>query len=149
MIRTAIGDLPSRVGDDLGRTEWVSMPQERIDQFADATGDHQWIHVDQTRAAAGPFGGTIAHGYLTLAITGAAVAELLEVPDATNVINYGVNRVRFPGPVRSGSRLRVSGRIDSVAAVPGGQQVTVDLVAECEGADRPVCVAQAVVRFMN
>jgi acyl dehydratase len=123
--------------------------QTRIDRFADATNDHQWIHVDVDRAATGPYNGTIAHGYLTLSTTGAAVADLLQVPDATSILNYGINKVRFPSVVPSGSTIRVHGALSEVGPVSGGFQVTIALTARVDGQERPACVAEAIVRFLR
>lgn len=149
MTVVAMERLRESVGSELGPTEPVLIGQDRINGFADATDDHQWIHVDVDRAAGGPYQGTIAHGYLTLSLTGAAVSDLLEVPDATSIVNYGLNKVRFPSIVLVSSLLRVSGHISDVAEVTGGFQVTLTLAAHVDGQDRPACVAEAIVRFMQ
>ncbi|KXF55761.1 dehydratase [Rhodococcus sp. SC4] len=149
MARMSLSDLSTAAGVDLGVTEWIPVSQDRIDLFADATDDHQWIHIDAGKASSGPFGGTIAHGYLTLSLAGAAVADLLVVPDAGSIVNYGLGKVRFPSPVPSGSLVRVRGRIEESVEVAGGYQVTVGLTAEREGSDRPVCVAEGIVRFLK
>jgi acyl dehydratase len=140
-----IDDL--KPGLELGPSEWEEMRQERIDAFADATGDHQWIHVDPERAASGPFGGTIAHGFLTLSLLPHWTFDLMDVEDASAAINYGLNKVRFPAPVPVGSRLRASYRIVDVSEVAGGVQVTTAATVEREGSDKPVCVAETVSRY--
>ena len=132
---------------DLGRSEWRQITQERVNTFADATDDHQWIHTDPERAATGPFGGAIAHGYLTLALLIPLWTELLQVEGVGMKVNYGLNKVRFPAPVRVGARIRAAGAVASVTAVRGGAEVVVDLTVEIEGQRRPACVAQAVYRF--
>jgi acyl dehydratase len=134
-------------GLELGPSEWCEILQERVDGFADATGDHQWIHVDPTRAAAGPYGGTIAHGYLTLSMLAGFAFELLPVEDAGAAINYGLNRVRFPAPVPVGSRVRARFTVGEVAEVEGGVQVTMGATVEREGGDKPVCAAELVFRY--
>ncbi|PRX51029.1 acyl dehydratase [Prauserella shujinwangii] len=146
--KVAFADVKTLVGADLGHSDWLEVTQERIDTFADATGDHQWIHVDPERAKDGPFGGTIAHGYLTLSLLLPLWGELLDVEGVTTKVNYGLNKVRFPAPVRAGSRVRVTGTLAQVDEVPGdGLQLTADVVAEIEGGGKPACVAQLVVRF--
>ena len=135
-------------GREFGPTAWVAIEQARIDAFAEATDDHQWIHVDPERAAAGPFGTTVAHGYLTLALLPRFVAEVLTVDGYALTVNYGLNRVRFPAPVPVGSRVRARFRVASVEDVRGGVQLTVEATIEREGQDKPVCVAEAVYRFL-
>ncbi|MEV6203277.1 MaoC family dehydratase [Streptomyces sp. NPDC051771] len=142
-----IDEIRAQAGADLGHSSWVEIAQSRVDTFADATDDHQWIHVDVERAATGPFGGTIAHGYLTLSLLIPMWSELLQVEGVSMAVNYGLNKVRFPSPVRVGSKIRAHGRIASVEDVRGGVEVTVDLTVEIDGADKPACVAQAVYRF--
>jgi acyl dehydratase len=134
-------------GRAFGPSEWREIRQERIDAFAEATDDRQWIHVDPERAAAGPFGGTIAHGYLTLSLLAAFAFELLPVEDASAAINYGLNRVRFPAPVPVGSRVRASFRIQEVTDVDGGVQVVMAATVERAGGEKPVCVAELVFRY--
>jgi acyl dehydratase len=136
-----------RPGLEVGPSSWLEVPQSRIDAFADATGDHQSFHVDPDAAARGPYGTTVAHGYLTLSLMAAVAFELLPV-DAT-VINYGVDRVRFPAPVPAGSRVRASIRIERVEPVDGGVQVAMTATAEREGGDRPVCVAAMLFRYLR
>jgi acyl dehydratase len=139
--------LKAKAGDHLGYSPWHEITQERINRFADATDDHQWIHVDRDKAAAGPFGTTIAHGYLTLSLAPALVAEVFRVSGVRMGINYGTNRVRFPAPVPVGSRVRVGVQLASVEDVAGGVQVVSDLTFEVEGGEKPVCVAQTVSRY--
>ncbi|MEU9793469.1 MaoC family dehydratase [Streptomyces sparsogenes] len=147
-IFTSPDELRSAAGEDLGPSDWLEVDQKRIDLFADATGDHQWIHVDPEKAAAGPFGTTIAHGYLTLSLLPAFTPQLLTVEGVRMGINYGVNKVRFPSPVPVGSRLRATGRVAEVTEVAdGGFQVTLVVTVEREGGDKPVCVAESVARY--
>src|SRR5438874_13452637 len=135
-------------GAEFGPSSWIVVPQETIDAFAEATGDHQWIHVDPERAAAGPFGTTIAHGYLTLSLLPVASYELL--PRAGRMgINYGLNRVRFPAPVPVGSRVRASFDVVSCDAFDGGTQETMTATVEREGGEKPVCVAEIVFRYYD
>ncbi|MFF4954067.1 MaoC family dehydratase [Streptomyces chattanoogensis] len=140
-------ELRGAVGEELGPSDWLEIDQKRIDLFADATGDHQWIHVDQEKAAAGPFGTTIAHGYLTLSLLPTLVPQLMRVDNVKMGINYGANKVRFPATVPVGSRLRATARIAEVAEVKGGVQLTTVVTVEREGGDKPVCVAESVSRF--
>jgi acyl dehydratase len=139
--------LLDAVGADLGTTEWLEVDQQRIDAFAVATGDEQWIHVDPVRAAAGPFGGTIAHGYLPLSFLAQFTAQLLEVHDVAMAINYGLDRVRFLQPVRSGSRVRASGSVTSAEAVGLGVRVGVKITVEIDGESKPALVADTIVLF--
>ncbi len=147
-IFTSIEQLQAAVGQSLGPTDWISIEQSRVDAFADATGDHQWIHVDVERARQGPFGGTIAHGYLTLSLCSLFLPQLMRVDIAGMGINYGLDRVRFPAPVRVGSRIRGRGEIVSVTPVAGGIQVVVRVSIEVEGSERPACVADTISRFI-
>jgi acyl dehydratase len=140
-------ELRAHVGQRLGASAWHQVTQEQVRLFADATGDHQWIHLDTGRAAAGPFGGTIAHGFLTLSLAPQLVAEVLEVADAAITINYGLNRVRFPAPLPVGSRVRADVTCAAVEDVPGGQQVTYSVTFEREGGEKPVCVAELLLRY--
>jgi len=139
-------DLQPLVGQELGVSEWVSVEQERIDQFAAATGDHQWIHIDPVRAAAGPFKTTVAHGFLTLSMLPEMSASAFEVRDTRMGVNYGLNRVRFPAPVPSGSRLRGRFKLLSYEPIEGGAQLVVEVTMEREGSPKPVCVAESVAR---
>jgi acyl dehydratase len=141
--------LQGMVGEPLGPSDWIEITQERVDLFADATGDHQWIHVDPARARSSPFGGTIAHGFLTLSLIPSFLPELLDVRGFSAALNYGCNRVRFPAPVPVGSRLRCAMEIDEVEKVPGGAQITATLTLEVEGASKPSCVATTVIRFYD
>ncbi|WP_225838361.1 MaoC family dehydratase [Streptomyces sp. NK08204] len=144
---TSPDELKAAVGEQLGYTDWLEVDQKRIDLFAEATGDHQWIHVDPEKAAGGPFGTTIAHGYLTLSLLPIFGPQLINVEGAKMGVNYGTNKVRFPSPVPVGSRLRSTGTITGVEDVKGGVQVTVTFTVEREGGDKPVCVAESVVRY--
>ncbi|CAN5326309.1 MaoC family dehydratase [soil metagenome] len=139
--------LLTAVGADLGTTAWLEIDQQRIDGFAAATGDEQWIHVDPQRAAAGPFGGTIAHGYLSLSLLASFTAQLLEVDHVAMAINYGLDRVRFLQPVQSGSRLRAHGSITSAEAVGLGVRVGVKMTVEIDGESKPALVADTIVLF--
>jgi acyl dehydratase len=142
-----VEELKKLAGSDLGTSEWIEVTQERIDTFADATGDHQWIHVDPEKAAKGPFGAPIAHGYLTLSLFIPLFTELLDVQGVTTKVNYGLNKVRFPSPVKVGSRIRLAGRLAEVEEVPGGVQITVDGTIEIEGGAKPAAVLQSLSRF--
>ncbi len=149
MPRTANGldELRALAGTDLGHTDWLEITQDRVDTFADATDDHQWIHVDPERAATGPFGGTIAHGYLTLSLIIPLFNQLLEITGTSMSLNYGLERVRFPSPVRVGAKIRLLGTVDSVEPVAGdGVQMQLTFTVEIEGAPKPACVARAVYR---
>ena len=136
------------VGQHLGHSDWVTITQEQVNQFAEATGDHQWIHVDVERAKAeSPFGGPIAHGYLTLSLLASLSSQVLAVTDTVMGVNYGLNKVRFPSPVPVGSRVRLTATLKSVEEVTGGLQVTLGAVIEREGGDKPVCIAEPVFRY--
>lgn len=147
MAFASIDELRAAAGTEIGHGEWQEIDQDRIDKFADATGDHQWIHVDPERAAAGPFGTTIAHGYLTLSMLPVLTAGLAAVEGVRMGVNYGVNRVRFPAPVPVGSRIRARVDLLSVEDVPGGVQVTALVTVQREGGDKPVCVAETLSRY--
>jgi acyl dehydratase len=136
--------LRDLVGVELGPTSWIEVTQERIDSFASSTGDPQWIHVDPARAAEGPFGTTIAHGYLTLSLTVPMLDEVMP-EDGLMSVNYGMNRVRFPAPVPSGSRIRGRFQVVAVEDVPLGERGTIEATVECDRSDKPVCVAELVV----
>jgi acyl dehydratase len=147
-IMNGLDELKAQAGADLGRTGWLEVTQERVNTFADATGDHQWIHVDPERAAAGPFGTTIVHGYLTLSMVIPLFAELLEVRGISMGINYGLNKVRFPTPVPVGSRIRLAAALGAVEdAGVNAVQMVADFTIEVEGAAKPACVAQAIYRY--
>ena len=141
-------DLTAYVGKEIGVSDWYTVTQEQIDKFADATGDHQWIHVDPERAAAGPFGTTIAHGYLTLSLSNALLPEIVEVQGVSMGVNYGVGKVRFPAPVRVGSRIRASAELVAAEDVPGGVQTTVLITVELEGSEKPACVIESLSRYL-
>lgn len=141
-------DLLTAVGTDLGATDWVTITQDQIDKFAEATLDNQWIHVDTERAKAGPFGAPIAHGYLTMSLASHFLAQLVHVSGISMGINYGTEKVRFPAPVPVGSRLRGRGEIVEVREVPGGVQATTRVTIEREGADKPAAVVDTVSRYL-
>jgi acyl dehydratase len=140
-------ELKTAVGQHLGYSEWLTITQERINQFADATGDHQWIHVDPVRAKDGPFGACIAHGYLTLSLVNLFLPQIVEVRGIRMGVNYGVDKVRFPAPVRVGARIRGAGELVNVEEVKGGVQATIRVTVEIEGSDRPGCVVDTISRF--
>jgi acyl dehydratase len=142
-----IDGLKACVGQHLGYSDYVEITQERVNLFAEATGDHQWIHVDVERATAGPFGGPIAHGYLTLSLGPVLLPEILHVSGITMGVNYGTNKVRFPSPVPVGAKLRLGATLAGVEDVTGGAQLTIALVFEIEGAPKPACVAEVVYRY--
>ena len=147
-IINGLDELKAQAGADLGRTGWLEITQERVNTFADATGDHQWIHVDPERAAAGPFGAPIAHGYLTLSMVIPLFGELLEVRGISMGINYGLNKARFPTPVPVGARIRLAAALGAVEdAGVNAVQVVADFTIEVEGAAKPACVAQAIYRY--
>jgi acyl dehydratase len=141
-----LADLAAREGQEIGTGDWVRVDQDRIDQFAQATGDAQWIHVDPVRAAAGPFGTTVAHGFLTLALLTELSAAAFTIADVRMGLNYGLNRVRFPSPVPVGSRLRARCTLQTFEALEGGAQLTLAVTLEREGGAKPACVAEWVVR---
>ena len=141
-----LDDLASRVGESLGHSAWIEVGQARIVQFADATGDHQWIHLDAERAAQGPFGTTIAHGFLTLSLLPLMLQSGLRIGDVGMGVNYGLNRVRFPAPVPSGSRVRGHFKLLAFEPLPGGAQLVIEVTMEREGSAKPVCVAESVTR---
>ena len=142
-----LAELANCVGEEIAVSDWIDVTQERIDAFAHATGDHQWIHVDAERAAKGPFGGTIAHGYLTLSMLPMFMVSAIELRGVRMSVNYGLNRVRFPAPVPAGSRLRARVRVASVEDIGnGGLQIVTEATIEREGGDKPVCIAETVAR---
>ena len=145
---TTLAELPSYKGQELGTSDWFEVTQDRVDLFADATDDHQWIHVDVERAKAeSPFGGPVGHGYLTLSLLIPMWSQVLTVTDTTMAVNYGLNKVRFPAPVPVGSRIRLTATLADVEEVTGGYQLTVAGVIEREGGDKPVCIAEPVFRL--
>ena len=139
--------LLGAVGRDLGHSDWLDIDQERINQFADATGDHQWIHVDPDKAAEGPYGKTIAHGYLTLSLANLFLPQVMKVENFSMGVNYGCEKVRFPAAVPVDSRIRGHGEVISAEEVKGGVQVVVRMTIEIEGGDRPACVIDTISRF--
>lgn len=144
----SIDELKSSTGQELGVSSWVDMPQERINLFADATGDHQWIHVDPERARReSPFGGPVAHGFLTLSLLPMLMESTLTLPSNRMAVNYGLNKLRFPAPVPVGSKVRARIGVVSVEDIPGGAQITWAVTMEREGSDKPVCVAESVTRL--
>jgi acyl dehydratase len=144
----AFADIPSLVGEELGVSDWYEVTQEEVNAFADATHDHQWIHVDPERAAKeSPFGGPIAHGYYTLSLAPYLISQIWTVDGATFGVNYGLNKLRFPAPVPIGRKLRLKALLTAVNEVSGGLQMTVALTFEVEGASKPSCVAEALYRY--
>ncbi|CAM3887588.1 MaoC family dehydratase [Kibdelosporangium persicum] len=142
-----LAEIKALAGRDLGHTEWMPITQDRVNTFADATDDHQWIHVDARRAADGPFGGTIAHGYLTLSLLIPLFGRLLTIEGVRMSVNYGLDKVRFPAPVPVGGKIRLAGKVAAAEDVPGpGVQMTMDFTVEIDGSDKPACVARAVYR---
>ena len=141
-----LADLAPLVGQEIALSDWITVDQHRINLFADATGDHQWIHFDAERVAKGPFGTTIAHGFLTLSLLPEMSAAAMEVRDTRMGVNYGLNKVRFPAPVPSGSRLRGRFKLLAYEPLEGGAQLTVEVTMEREGSDKPVCVAESLAR---
>jgi acyl dehydratase len=148
-VFTTYDELSDAVGEELGPTDWLEVTQERVNAFADATGDHQWIHVDVERATQGPFGGTVAHGYLTLSLIPQFTPGLfsLETPGAR--LNYGLNKVRFPNPVRVGSRIRATASILEITDVPMGKQLVTRYVVEIDREQKPACVAETVALLIG
>jgi acyl dehydratase len=145
---TTMAEVSGLVGTELGSSDWFEVTQERVDTFADATGDHQWIHVDVERAKKeSPFGGPIAHGYLTLSLVVPLLWQVFVVTDTTMGVNYGLNKVRFPSPVPVGSRVRLTATLKDVEQVAGGLQLTFTVVIEREGGEKPVCIAEPVYRY--
>jgi acyl dehydratase len=142
----SLDEFKAAAGEELGTSDWLTVTQERIDTFADATGDHQWIHVDPERAKDGPFGAPIAHGFLSLSLFIPLWSSLLEISDAGTLVNYGLNKVRFTSPVKVGSRIRLVATLDAVEEVKGGYQLTVSGVIEIEGQERPAVVIEFLSR---
>jgi acyl dehydratase len=147
-VFTTLDEVTEAAGSELGASDWVTIDQARVNQFADATGDHQWIHVDVGRAKEGPFGGTIAHGYLTLSLVPWLGSQVFTLQTPGAKLNYGVNKVRFPNPVRVGSRIRLHVAIGEVVDIPKGKQMTVRHTIEIEGEEKPACVAETVVLLL-
>jgi acyl dehydratase len=148
IVFDGLGELKAAVGTELGPSDWHEITQRQIDLFAEATGDHQWIHVDLERAAAGPFGTTIAHGYLTLALVSYLLPQTIRVQGISMGINYGTNKVRFPTPVPVGSRVRARGKIASVDDVAGGVQMMTVVTIEIDGNEKPACVVESLSRYI-
>jgi acyl dehydratase len=146
---TTSEEIEAAAGQQIGTSDWVEIDQERVDRFADATGDHQWIHVDVERAKDGPFGGTIAHGYLTLSLVPWLGSQVFTLDTPGAKLNYGVNKVRFPNPVRVGSRVRATVSVGEVTDVKAGKQLTFSFTVEIEGQDKPACVAETVVLLLG
>ncbi|WP_322033901.1 MaoC family dehydratase [Paraburkholderia sp. J76] len=143
-----IADLQPLVGESLGTSEWLLIDQQRVNQFADATWDHQWIHVDVERAKSGPFGGTIAHGFLTLSLLPAFFATAFEIKETKSGLNYGLDKVRFIAPVLVGKRVRAHFRLlDWTAVNAGGAQLKIEMTVECEGSEKPACIAESITRL--
>ena len=147
-VFTSPDELSGAVGQPLGSSEWMTIEQDRVNRFADATGDHQWIHVDPERAQHGPFEAAIAHGFLTVSLLPALVTQIYRV-EARMAINYGLNRVRFPAPVRVGSRVRATSQLKDVTEIDGGVQLVANTVIEIEGGAKPACVAETVSRYLR
>ncbi|HWL99023.1 MAG TPA: MaoC family dehydratase [Nocardioidaceae bacterium] len=148
-VFNGIDELKQAVGEHLGHSDWHTVTQEKVDLFADATGDHQWIHVDPERAKAGPFGGTIAHGYMTLSLLPMLNQQIYRIDGLTMGINYGTNKVRFPSPVPVGSRVRAGTEILEVNPNAQGAQAVVRTTIEVEGGEKPACVAESVVVLVS
>ncbi len=142
-------DLRRRLGTHLGYSDWLEVDQERVNLFAEATGDHQWIHVDPLRASSGPFGAPIAHGYLTLSLSNYFLPQIVEVRGFDAGVNYGLDKVRFPSPVKVGQRIRAGAELVSIDDVTGGVQTTIRITIECEGASKPACVIESLSRWLN
>ena len=151
MVRTfsSLEEISGAVGEQLGTTDWLTIDQERVDAFADATDDHQWIHVDEARAKGGPFGGTIAHGYMTVSLIPALSKSIFGIETDGPRLNYGLNKVRFPNPVKVGSRVRAQATLAELTDVPAGKQLVVRYTIEIEGEAKPACVAETVVLLLG
>ena len=145
-VITGVDGLKAAVGDHLGYSEYFDVTQERVNQFAEATGDHQWIHVDVERAKSGPFGGPIAHGYLTLSLGPMLYPTVVRIEGFTMGVNYGANKVRFPSPVPVGSKIRLGVKLLEVEDIANGVQMTMEFTFECQGASKPSCVAEIIFR---
>jgi acyl dehydratase len=144
---TGLDELKHTEGEVIGTSDWLEVSQEDVNAFADVTGDHQWIHIDVERARDTPFGGTIVHGYYTLSLAPRFTDEIMRLEGFVFVINYGLNRVRFPAPLPVGQRVRMSARLANLEDVPGGAQITLELTFEREGGGKPVCVAESLSRL--
>ncbi|MGV0741845.1 MaoC family dehydratase [Mycolicibacterium sp. XJ870] len=148
-VFNGLDELAAATGSELGPTDWMEISQERVNLFADATDDHQWIHVDPDKAAGGPFGGTIAHGLLTLSLLPHFTHQLYRVDNITMAINYGYNKVRFITPVRVGAKVRARAQIADVAKLDGAVQATMTVTVEIDGSDKPAAVAESIIRFIG
>ncbi|SDC11880.1 MaoC family dehydratase [Nocardioides lianchengensis] len=148
-VFTSFDDVAAAAGQDLGSTDWVTIDQERVNTFADATGDHQWIHVDVEKAKAGPFGATIAHGYLTLSLVPWLGGQIFSLDTPGAKLNYGVNKVRFPNPLLVGKRVRGHAAFGEVTDLPAGKQLIIRYTVEIEGEAKPACVAETVVLLLE
>ena len=148
-LKTEMADLAHHVGEHLGYTDWQVMDQERVNQFADTTDDHQYIHVDVERAKQSPFGGTIAHGYFTLSLAPRFSYDMFSFEGFAFGLNYGLNRVRFPSPLPVGEKVRMRAKLAAVEEIPGGAQIVTELTFEREGAEKPVCVAESLSRVFT
>lgn len=146
---TDVDDLESCIGEGLGTSDWVEVTQDAIDAFAQVTGDHQWIHTDPVRAQASPFGGTIAHGYYTLSLGPRLLADIVDLERFPVAINYGLDKVRFPAPLRVGARVRARVTLDSLERKPDGAMLAVTITFEAQGVAKPVCIAQTLVRTFS
>ena len=146
-ILEAPTDLLKLVGQRLGTTDWMKVTQQQVDQFAEATGDRQWLHIDPDRAAKGPFRGTIVHGYLTLSLAPAVISQVLEIRELTAALNYGLNKVRFPSPIRVGAQIRAAVTVMSAQQKSSGVESVFTLTYEIDGEDRPACVADVIVLY--
>jgi acyl dehydratase len=146
-IFQSLAELPALVGQEVATSDWITVTQKQVDLFAEATGDHQWIHVDVERAKSGPFGGPIAHGFLTLSLLPTFFATAMEIRNIRMGVNYGLNRVRFTAPVPVGSRLRAAMKLLACEPIDnGGMQMTWQVTVECEGSDKPACIAESLTR---
>lgn len=143
----SLAALRDAAGEHLGFSDWHTVTQEQVNAFADATGDHQWIHVDPDRAAQGPFGSTVVHGYLTLSLVPMLVSQILRVEGIRMGLNYGCNKVRFPAPLPTGSKIRAGSRLAVVEEIAGGLHIVNEVTIERHGGEKPVCVAETVVRY--
>ncbi len=141
-------DVRAHLGRHLGHSDWIEIDQDRVNLFADATGDHQWIHVDPERATKGPFGAPIAHGYLTLSISNLFLPQIVEVRGFSAGVNYGVDKVRFPSPVKVGARIRAGAELTAISEVNGGLQTTIVITIDIEGGTKPACVIESLSRWL-
>ena len=148
-VFSSFEEIQAAAGEEIGTTDWVEITQDRVHQFADATDDHQWIHVDVERSKAGPFGGTVAHGYLTLSLLPWLGSQVFGFETRGAILNYGLNKVRFPNPVLVGSRVRARVSVGEVTDLPAGKQLTMKYVVEIENQDKPACVAESVALLLD